>query len=393
MSSRSRVSPAERTTVNAKASRASRLRAAGCESGDSFTPDRFRKRSQAASASPRVRYNPKSAEPDPDSEATRDEAASGVPEAARRRLISAREGCWGKTTRSKSFWIQLLIPVRTSADSCGPARSSPIVVTGEDTGGACSLPVPRGFLPQRRWHRRGSTHLVYRHLPPAVKPSAAHSASQSRKACGVETPTSGVATTHHAGSISGSGYTSCPRSSPRTVPPIRNRGTSDPTWAAISNRRASQGGISAGSLDDSPVSEESDHREMSGCPIHRAPFARWVGYRNLPQPRPTPLPTPPTPPPHWPTRPPARPAPAAAFRYESRPRPSAPASPAPAPPSSTPCSAHRSARARRSKSAAEPSPPPAAPTPSPRRATRASGKPWSAHENHQPAAHQCRDQG
>src|ERR1035441_4156373 len=79
-----------------------------------------RKRSRAASASPRVLYNPKSAEPDPDSEAWR--AASGVPEAASMRLISAREGCWGKTTRSKSFSIQLVIPVRTSADSIGPAR-------------------------------------------------------------------------------------------------------------------------------------------------------------------------------------------------------------------------------------------------------------------------------
>jgi hypothetical protein len=75
---------------------------------------------RAASASPRVRYNPKSAEPDPDSEAWR--AASGVPEPKRMRLISAREGCWGKTTRSKSFWIQLLIPVRTSADSYGSGQ-------------------------------------------------------------------------------------------------------------------------------------------------------------------------------------------------------------------------------------------------------------------------------
>src|ERR1700732_4032908 len=72
-----------------------------------FTPA-ARSRSQAASASPRVRYNPKSAEPDPDSEACK--AASGVPLAASMRLISAREGCWGKTTRSKSFWIQVVLP-------------------------------------------------------------------------------------------------------------------------------------------------------------------------------------------------------------------------------------------------------------------------------------------
>jgi hypothetical protein len=57
------------------------------------------------------------------------------PQAARRRLISAREGCWGKTTRSKSFSIQLVIPVRTSPDLCTP------------------LAVRPGLLPKRR-HRR-----------------------------------------------------------------------------------------------------------------------------------------------------------------------------------------------------------------------------------------------
>src|ERR1700691_121772 len=80
------------------------------------------KRACAASASPRVRYHPKSAEPDPDSDECR--AAPGVSAAARMRLISAREGCWGKTTRSKSFRIQLNITVRTSADSFGPATFS-----------------------------------------------------------------------------------------------------------------------------------------------------------------------------------------------------------------------------------------------------------------------------
>ncbi len=75
--------------------------------------------------------------------------------AARMRLISAKGGCWGKTTRSKSFWIQFVIPVRTSADSCGPARSSPI---GEDTGGACSLPTLRKS--SRKGAGIGTTQLL-----------------------------------------------------------------------------------------------------------------------------------------------------------------------------------------------------------------------------------------
>ena len=87
------------------------------------------------------------------------------PGAARRRLISAREGCWGKTTRSKSFSIQLVIPVRTSPDpcfdSCGPARSSPKEKTPEEPA---YLPT-RNFL-RRLLRKHGSTLSVYRHLPP-----------------------------------------------------------------------------------------------------------------------------------------------------------------------------------------------------------------------------------
>jgi hypothetical protein len=88
------------------------------------------------------------------------------PKPKRMRLISAREGCWGKTTRSKSFWIQLLIPVRTSADSCGPARSLPY---GRHRR-SLFPPDPAGFLPQRRWHRHGSTHLVYPYWPRRSNP-------------------------------------------------------------------------------------------------------------------------------------------------------------------------------------------------------------------------------
>ena len=66
--------------------------------------------------------------------------------------------------------------------------------------------------------------------------SAATSASQSRKAVGVETPTSGTATTHHVLGKSGIGTTNSPRPSPKTAPPNRNKGTSDPTSAANFNR-------------------------------------------------------------------------------------------------------------------------------------------------------------
>ena len=69
------------------------------------------------------------------------------PEPARRRLISAREGCWGKTTRSKSFSIQLMIPVRTSADPV-VLRSGQVFSQGEDTGGACSKPALGNLSPK-----------------------------------------------------------------------------------------------------------------------------------------------------------------------------------------------------------------------------------------------------
>ena len=64
----------------------------------------------------------------------------------------------------------------------------------------------------------------------------AASASQSANALGVETPMSGVAITQGVAGRSGSGYTSSPRPTPKTVPPTRKRGMSDPTAAAKRNR-------------------------------------------------------------------------------------------------------------------------------------------------------------
>jgi len=88
------------------------------------------------------------------------------------------------------------------ADKRGLLWSGQVPAFGKDTGGAC-FPAhpPAEFLPQRRWRKRDSTHFSLAVLASEVKPSATHSASQSRKAWGVDTPTSGAATTHHTGSI------------------------------------------------------------------------------------------------------------------------------------------------------------------------------------------------
>ncbi len=70
LSSRSRVSPAQRTTVNAKASRASRPCAAGCgSSARTFTPDLLRQPGLSCFRISAGQVQPESAEPDPDSEA------------------------------------------------------------------------------------------------------------------------------------------------------------------------------------------------------------------------------------------------------------------------------------------------------------------------------------
>ena len=58
-------------------------------------------------------------------------------------------------------------------------------------------------------------------------------ASQSRKAWGVDTPTEGVATTHQTGSKSGTGVDDLAAiNAEGRVPPTRNSGTSEPTFAA-----------------------------------------------------------------------------------------------------------------------------------------------------------------
>ncbi len=67
--------------------------------------------------------------------------------------------------------------------------------------------------------------------------AAAKRASQSRNACGVETPRGGRAITHGicadpASVTCGTGATIWPRSDPSTEPPTRKSGTSDPTSAA-----------------------------------------------------------------------------------------------------------------------------------------------------------------
>ena len=117
---------------------------------------------------------------------------------------------------------------------------------------------PAGLLPQRRWHRRGSTHLVYRYLPPGSNlPSRTARPSRERPAASKLPPPARPPRTT-SGSTSGSGYTSCPRSSPSTVPPIRNSGTSDPTCAAISSRRKRSQASLVGQLP-----------AMSGCPRSR----------------------------------------------------------------------------------------------------------------------------
>ncbi len=84
-----------------------------------------------------------------------------------------------------------------------------------------ACPIPGVLLAGRR--RSWSAN------PCSLIPDPCFFASQSRKACGVDTPTSGSATTQAVTGRSGMGYTSSPRPTPSTAPPIRNSGTSDPT--------------------------------------------------------------------------------------------------------------------------------------------------------------------
>jgi len=66
--------------------------------------------------------------------------------------------------------------------------------------------------------------------------SPATNASQALKAAGVETPTCGTATTHQVFGRSGIGTTCSPLPKPKTAPPNKNKGTSDPISAASFNR-------------------------------------------------------------------------------------------------------------------------------------------------------------
>jgi hypothetical protein len=77
----------------------------------------------AASASPRVRYNPKSAEPDPDSEAWR--AASGVPEARKNALDFCKGRMLGK---DDAFKVVLDPATDPGADKRGLLRSGQVLV-------------------------------------------------------------------------------------------------------------------------------------------------------------------------------------------------------------------------------------------------------------------------
>ncbi len=83
------------------------------------------KRACAASAASRVRYNPKSAEPDPDSEAIKNEApkgevgtaASGGAATRKKTLDFSKGRMLGKDDSFEVVLDPALIPVRTSADS------------------------------------------------------------------------------------------------------------------------------------------------------------------------------------------------------------------------------------------------------------------------------------
>ena len=81
------------------------------------------------------------------------------------------------------------------ADKRGLLRSGQVLSTGKDTGGTNSLPTSRNC--SRKGAGIGAAQLLeFICTGLAVKPSAAQSLSQSRNACGVETPTPGCS--YHA---------------------------------------------------------------------------------------------------------------------------------------------------------------------------------------------------
>ena len=97
---------------------------------------------------------------------------------------------------------------------------------------------------------------------------AAICASRSRNACPVDTPTLGIATTTGTGGPSGSGNTASPRFSPKTVPPNRNSGTSDPTAAASAKRSGPPSAI---------PSSRSSPSSAAAAFADPAPRPPWMG--------------------------------------------------------------------------------------------------------------------
>ena len=216
------------------------------------------------------------------------------------RLIFPREGYCRKTTSSKSFSI----PVRTSARSgfCSvfPARPS---LTRKDTGGVRAN--PGGHSPRRpRPKRRGESSTQHTQFIGAIRagqfvpaassrPPAPRSllpvpctlfpvpckASQSRYACGVETPTSGSASTHSVGGIS------------------------------VQRRHL----LAAPHPQHRPAHQKQRH---IGSHFRRDPQPFRLRQRPQPQPAPALAPARSAPPPRSPIPPRSRPAPAAASQYE-----------------------------------------------------------------------------
>ena len=104
-----------------------------------------------------------------------------------------------------------------SGCSCGAGRSVRVPLGAAGTRAEPALSLPKGV--------------------PAPH-NLSHNLSHSANAFGVDTPTSGVITTHGCAGKSSSGYTCSPRPRPRTVPPMRNNGKSEPTSPAILRRSA-----------------------------------------------------------------------------------------------------------------------------------------------------------
>src|SRR5258706_4836913 len=195
--------------------------------------------------------SPYNVDPEPDSDAYFAPARSSA------LLPSLSSGYSGKTTCSKSF----LIPARTSSRSGfsrrpllkgapeyispshadSPRPSSTILSDEFATVNfplvLLAFPLPVGGSGVLMWGRALLPVRAGRSPPAAaVLPSPAALLSHSAKALGVDTPTSGVTTTHAVAGGFSSGYTCSPRPTPNTVPPTRNSGRSHPPPAPLRNR-------------------------------------------------------------------------------------------------------------------------------------------------------------